>query len=137
MDKRIPVVEEELQVDRRVVETGRVRIGKRIHEDSIDVELPTGHEDVEVRRVAVNRPVDAPVATRQDGDTLIVPVHEEVTVLTRQLVLAEEIHITRRRRTTQATQRVTLRREQVSVEREPAPGSTAGAHAPAPGQPPE
>ena len=137
MDKRIPVVEEELQVDRRVVETGRVRVAKRIHEDTVDVELPSEHEDVEVRRVAVNRPVDAPVATRQDGDTLIVPVHEEVTVLTRQLVLAEEIHITRRRRTTQATQRVTLRREQVSVEREPAPDSTAGAHAPAPGQPPE
>lgn len=128
MHKTIPVVEEQAEVGKRVVETGRVHISKRVTERVEEVELPSISEHVDVRRVAVNRPVDAPVATRQEGDTLIVPVHEEV--ITRQLVLVEEIHITRRETGSHSTQQVALRREEVSVERSAPAG--AGADRPTP-----
>ena len=78
--------------------------------------------DVDIERVTVNRVVDRPVATRTEGDVTIVPVHEEVLVVTRQLVLREELRI-RLRSTMQAQppQRMTLRREEIEIRRTPAP----------------
>ena len=78
-------------------------------------------ETVEVDRVAVGRYVDGPEAPRQEGDTLVVPVFEEVLVVEKRLVLKEEIRITRRRVSeTAAPQRVTLRSEEIVVERDAA-----------------
>jgi uncharacterized protein (TIGR02271 family) len=115
VEKRIPVVEEQLEVDKRVVESGRVRIGKTVDEHIDEVDVPLRKDEVDIRRVAVNRVVDTPTQTRQEGDTLIVPVHEEVLV--RQLVLTEELHITRRTHEVHDSRQVALRRERVSIER--------------------
>lgn len=119
MEKRIPVVEEYVEVDKRIVETGRVRIGKTVEERVEDIDLPLQQDEVDIQRIAVNRVVDAPVQSRQEGDTLIVPVHEEVLV--RQLVLTEELHITKRTRQIHEPEQVVLRRERVSVEHTPTP----------------
>jgi hypothetical protein len=54
-------------------------------------------EAVNVERVPVNRFIEQPVETRQEGDVTIVPVMEEVLVVQRRLMLKEEIRITRRR----------------------------------------
>jgi hypothetical protein len=54
-------------------------------------------EAVNVERVPVNRFIDEPAETRQEGDVTIVPVMEEVLVVQRRLMLKEEIRITRRR----------------------------------------
>jgi uncharacterized protein (TIGR02271 family) len=120
MEKRIPVVEEQLAVDKRVVDTGKVRIGKTVDERVAEVDLPLHQDEIDIRRVAVNRVVDTPAQTRQEGDTLIVPVHEEVLV--RQLVLTEELQITKRTHRIDEPQQVVLRRERVSIERTAAPG---------------
>ena len=68
--------------------------------------------------VPVNRVVDGPVVPRQEGDTLILSVLEEVLVVERRLVLKEEVRVVRTRVTEPATQRVTLRREEIVVERD-------------------
>jgi uncharacterized protein (TIGR02271 family) len=113
----IPVAEERLAWQKRTVETGRLRITKRVstHVEEIDDSLR--QEAIEIERVAVNRPVDGPVPIRQEGDTLIVPVLEERVVVEKQLVLKEELHITKRRIESRQPRQVTLRREEVSVER--------------------
>lgn len=115
----VPVVAEALEVGRRVTETGTVRLRKRVHSRDEDVAGQSlTRETVRVERVAINRVVDAPVALREEGDTIIVPVHEEVLVVERRLVLREEVHIVRQRTSEPvAPQRVTLRREEVEVER--------------------
>jgi stress response protein YsnF len=51
------------------------------------------------------------------GNTLIVPVLEEVLVVQKRIRLREEIHITRHRRETHAPQSVTVRTERVEVKR--------------------
>lgn len=117
MDKRIPIVEEQLHVHTRVVDTGGVRIRKHVDEHIDPIELSLRSEEVDVRRVPVDRIVDSPVPTREEGDTLIIPVHEEQLV--RQWVLVEELHVTRRATQTRATGDVALRRESVSIERVP------------------
>jgi uncharacterized protein (TIGR02271 family) len=123
-DLVIPVAQEELIVGKRQVETGRVRITKRIHTHEERVDEPLYKQEVEVTRVPVNQIVASPPQPRQDGDTMIVPVFEEVLVVEKRLRLKEELHIRQRRVTTHQPQRVVLRSEEVQVERVAAPAAT-------------
>jgi len=113
----IPVVEEILDVRPRRVETGRVRITKIVHEREEEVNAPRVREEVTIERVTLNRMVDAPVSMRQEGDTFIIPLLEEVVVMEKRLIVKEELRITKRRIEEPASQRVMLRREEVVVER--------------------
>lgn len=123
-DLVLPVVQEELAVGKRAVDTGivHVRTVATTHEETVS--MPLEREEVLVERVAIGRPVDEPAQMRQEGDVTIVPVHEEVIVVQRQLVLKEELHIRRRLATVESTQQVQLRRQDVHVDREPAGGAS-------------
>ena len=122
-DLVLPVVQEELDIGKRMVDTGVVRVRTVTSTHDEVVEMPLEREEVLVERVAIGRAVDAPVEMRQEGDVTIVPVHEEVIVVHRQLVLKEELHIRRRVATVQTSQPVLLRRQDVHVERGPAGGA--------------
>jgi len=113
----VPVVAETLDVERRNVTTGSVRITKRVSEREMVVDEPLLRERVDVHRVAINRVVDVPPQVRQDGDTTIVPVLEEVLVVTKRLVLKEELHLRRVRHEVRAQQSFALKREHAVVER--------------------
>jgi uncharacterized protein (TIGR02271 family) len=114
----IPVIHEELEVGKRTVDTGiGVRIHKSAREEEQTVDLPLIHEEVNVERVRVDRAVDAPVPVRHVGDTIIVPVIEEVLVVQKQLRLVEELHIHKTRVETRQPQKVVLRKEEATVER--------------------
>ena len=113
----IPVVTEELVVGRQAVETGRVRVTKVVHEEQETVDQPTVTEEVVVERVPVNPFVEAAPAPRQEGDTLVLPVLEEVVVVQRKLLLKEEVRVTKRRTESRQPQTVNLRREEVKIER--------------------
>lgn len=116
---RFPVTQEALQVDTRLVDTGRgVRLRKSVSEQEETVDLPLLRDELTIEHVAVGQIVaDAPPHTRYEGDTLVVPVLEEVLVVQKQLLLKEEVRITRLRRPVHAPQSVTLKSEQVTVER--------------------
>jgi uncharacterized protein (TIGR02271 family) len=115
----VPVLAEELEVQTRVVETGKVRLTKVVHEREAHVDEPLWREEVEVTRVPIQRVVDAPIPVREEHGTLIVPVLEEVLVVEKRLMLKEEIHIRTHRVETHQPQRITLRSEDVQVERVP------------------
>jgi uncharacterized protein (TIGR02271 family) len=125
----IPLVEEKIHVARRTEETGRIRVTKTVNEREEVVDAPIAVEEVEVTRVPVNRMVDAPPPVRHEGDTMILPVLEEVTVVRKQLFIKEEVHIKRKRVESSRTESVRLRSEEVNVERvaprgRQGPGST-------------
>ncbi|MHB0857335.1 MAG: YsnF/AvaK domain-containing protein [Anaerolineae bacterium] len=113
----IPVVSEQLKVGRRTTETGRVRLTKLVHEEEQVIDEPIVRDEVVVERVPANRPLKQPMETHYDGDTLVIPVLEEVLIVRKQLMLKEEIHIVKRRTTTSEPQRVAVRQEQVRVEK--------------------
>lgn len=121
----IPVVEEELEVSRREVETGRVRVTKKVHERQQVVDEPSWAEEVTVERVPVGEIIDAPPPVRYEGDTMIVPVLEEELLVVKRLVLKEVLRITRRRHERREPLEVTLRAEEATVERV-APEEDAG-----------
>ncbi len=113
----IPVVEETLDVQKREVEIGRVRVTKKVHEREEIVDEPLMEEEVSVTRVDINRFVEGPVAVRHEGDTMVIPLLEEVLVTEKRLMLKAELHITKRQFETHKPQTVTLRTEEAIVER--------------------
>jgi uncharacterized protein (TIGR02271 family) len=114
----IPVIHEEAEVGIRTVETGAgVRVQKRSREEEQVVDVPLIHEQVAVERVPIDRDVDAPVAVRHVGDTIIVPVMQEVLVVRKQLRLVEELHIRKTRTERRDPRTIVLRKEDATVER--------------------
>lgn len=117
-DDVIPVVEERAVIRKRKRITGAVRARTVVHEREEVLDLPVEHEEVVVERVAKDRLLEAPETVRQEGDTTVIPVHEEVLVIEKRLKLVGEVRITRRRSTRQETHRVVLRCQEVEVERD-------------------
>lgn len=114
----IPVIEETLHLDKRVIKTGGVRITKTLHEWIETVDEPLLKEEVTIERRPVERLLDGDEpAARYEGETLVISVVEEVLTVQKRRLLREEVRITRRARQTRQPQEVTLRREQVTVER--------------------
>jgi stress response protein YsnF len=122
----IPVVEETVTIDKRQRVKAVVRAKTETHEDVVVVDEPTLSEQVEVERVAIGRFIDAPVPVRQEGDTTIIPVFEEVVVVEKRLKLVEEVRLTKRQTTKHQPQTITLRRQEAVVER--LPGSASDPH---------
>ncbi|RDI57947.1 YsnF/AvaK domain-containing protein [Microvirga subterranea] len=116
-DSVLPLVEETLRVDvhERVSARVRVRTATDVVQELARADLRS--ETVDITRVPVDRPVDAPPEIRTEGDVVIVPVVEEVLVVEKRLVLREELHIRRSVTTEHVEMPVNLRRQQAVVER--------------------
>jgi stress response protein YsnF len=115
----VPLVEERAVVRKRKRLTGGVRVRTVVHEDEQVIDETLRAEQVEVKRVPLDdRWVAAPVPVRQEGDTTIVTLHEEVVVVETRLRATEEVHLIRRQAATRSARKhVTLRREEAVVER--------------------
>ena len=116
----IPLAEESLTVGKREIETGRVRFRTEVTERTETVDQPLLRTEVSTRRVEVNRFVDTLPAVRYEGDTMIVPIWEEVLVVEKRLRVKEEVYITQVQTEHHAPQTVTLRSETLVEERLPA-----------------
>ncbi|NVO33553.1 DUF2382 domain-containing protein, partial [Hymenobacter lapidiphilus] len=79
----LPVIEEQVLVEREVVESGRLQIRKTVQQIEQPVQVTLQHDEVQIEHVPINQYVadDAPLpGSRQEGDVLIVPVLREVVV---------------------------------------------------------
>jgi stress response protein YsnF len=70
-----------------------------------------------VIRVPIDREIDTVPEVRTDGEVTIIPVVEERVVLTKRLILREEIHVRRHRSVETVQVPVSLRRQEVVVTR--------------------
>ena len=113
----ISAICEKLSVEKRLVETGAIRVRKLIHEDHTTVDVPLTAEIAHINRVKMGTVVTGPVPVRYEGLVTIVPVVEERLVTYTELVLVEEIHITRHRTEQLTRQEATTRREEIVIER--------------------
>lgn len=114
-EKVIPVIEENLQVEKKVVEEKKLQLTKKVNTEEVTVNIPVIVEKVRVERVPVNKPVDSAPETRQEGDTTIIPVVKEVLVVEKRLMLVEEIHITKERTETESSQKEVIRKEEIVI----------------------
>ena len=112
----IPLGREELRIDRRLVDRGGVRVQVRVEEHDETVDALLSEQSVEIERVAINREIDATPATRQEGDTFIIPIIEEILVVERRLLLKEEVRIRRIERQHVSHETGRVRREVAEIE---------------------
>jgi stress response protein YsnF len=113
----LPVIAEKAIVQKHRRITGRVRVSKTVHEREEVVGDPLLRRTVHVERVPINRVVEGEIPVRYDGDTMIIPVLEEVLVVEKRLMLKEELHITQHQDEIHQPQRIVLRSEDITVER--------------------
>ena len=121
----IPLHVEELEISRRRVETGRVRVETVTQERDHRIDEALTHHRVEIEHVPVGRYVDVVPAVREEAGVTIMPVVEEVLVVERKLLLREEVHIRRVETTEHHVETVKLREQQAVITRTPA-GERAG-----------
>ena len=108
--------EEVLEPSKHSVEAGLIAIHKRVETIPAEVDVEVGRDEIKVERVPLNTPVDAVPSVRHEGDTMIIPVVEEVLVTEKRLMLREEIRVTRQQRFETVNIRDTVRREVIEVE---------------------
>jgi len=118
----MPVLEEELDVDVREQSTGRVRISTRTETAEHLVEETLSSTTANVTRVPMDRvmePGEPLPDIRTEAGVTIVPVLEERLFVEKRLVLVEEIRIERHEENEQVALPVSLRRQEVDIERLP------------------
>ena len=119
-DKGEPAIQllaEDVTVSRRSVagDTIRVETVTRTRDHHIDEDL--SHVRVEVERIPIGRIVAAVPPVRNEGDTIILSVVEEVIVTEHRLILKEEVHIRRVHVAERHTETVVLREQNVEIRR--------------------
>lgn len=117
---RVPVIEEGLHVGKRLTDTGKgVRLHKTVSEEAWRIDETLMQHVPDMTRVPIGQWISSeslPVQ-RQEGQTLIIPVLEEVLVVEKRIRLKEEIRITVKTVAHPASEHVVLRKEQVHAER--------------------
>ena len=112
----IPLLTEDVSVELRKVERNvRVEVRTVSHDHLVDEAL--AQERVEIERIPIGRSIDAHPPVREEGDTTIVSVVEEVLFIERRLMLKEEIHLRRLKTTERHSEMITLRDQQVIIDR--------------------
>jgi uncharacterized protein (TIGR02271 family) len=116
-EARIPIVEEEVRVGKRDVETGRVRVHTVVDEEKLNLTELLERDVVEIERVTINREVAQAPLPFEEGDVLVIPVIEERLVVEKRLVVVEEVRIRRRKENAPADIPVTRRVMHAEIER--------------------
>jgi uncharacterized protein (TIGR02271 family) len=116
----VPLHAEEVSVGKRRVVTGQVKVATVTRQQEQLVEELLEHDHVEIERIAVGKEVDAAPPVREDGDTLIIPIIEEVVIVERRLMLKEEVRVRRIRETQRYQERVVVRKQEAVITRLPA-----------------
>ena len=113
----IPVVQEQVTVGKETIETAKVQVKTNVREEEATVNIPVVSEQYEIHRVPVDKVFTIPPPVRYEGDTLIVPVIEEVVVVEKRYKVVEEVHLVKHSTQTPYMQQITLLKEEVKVER--------------------
>ncbi len=133
-DHRVPLYEEELVARTVAVQTGELRIRKRVVTETRTIEVPIRREEVIVERVTVPHPQSITTEeTETTGDSRLepdetvtelgadqditrIPVREEQIVLQKRVIVREYVTVTKR--IVEQTKQVsgTIRREEPRVQ---------------------
>ena len=119
-DAVIELVEETARIEKRLVETGRVRVSTRTETTEQVLRETLRADAVGVTRVPIGRVIaegETAPQVRDVGGVTIIPVLEEVLVVEKRLVLKEEVHIRRTSSGEDVEVPITLRRQSAVVER--------------------
>jgi uncharacterized protein (TIGR02271 family) len=91
-------------------------VHRRVLEHEEEIDMPLMREHVQVRRVLLDREVEGPLPIRREGETIVIPVVEEVLIVSRRYRLKEEVYVTKTTREERHQERVRVRRQEADIE---------------------
>lgn len=112
----IPVVEEELQVGKREVERGRVRVRRFVVETPVEEQIALRDEEVRVERRSVDRAAGDIGADAFQEQTIELTETDEEAVIGKTARVKEEVVVRKDVGTRTETVRDTVRRTEVEVD---------------------
>lgn len=116
-EQSIPVVEEKMEVGKRDVETGSVRVRSRIIERPVEEKLRLREEHVNVDRKKVDRAAtDADLKNFKEGETEITE-HAERPVVNKEARVVEEVNLNKETKERSQTVRDSVRKQDVDVKK--------------------
>lgn len=121
----IPVVEEELQVGKRAVQRGGVRVYQRVVETPVQESIGLREEHVTVERHAVDQPATAADLESLKEGTIEVREMAEEAVVSKTARVVEEVVLGKEVSEKEATISDTVRRTDVEVEKIDTPTRTS------------
>lgn len=115
-ENTIRLREEQMDVSKHQVETGKAIIHKRVVEDTKTIEVPVRHEEIVIERTTLSGN-DVNGADFKD-ETITIPVMEEQVEVTKHPVMTGEIHISKRDVENVEQVSASLRREELEVQQD-------------------
>ena len=115
-DVTLPVIEEQLQVGKREVQSGGVRVHRRVTEKPVEETVTLREEEVNVERRPANREVSQADMAAMRGGTIEVTEMAEQAVVAKQARVVGEVVISKDVAEREETVRDTVRRTDVEVE---------------------
>lgn len=111
----IELKEEKLNVEKRPVETGEVRVRKEVHTENKSIDVPVQHEEIVIERTPAHG--RATGDTIREGEEIRIPVREEKVNVTKDSVVTEEVKVGKR--VVQDVEHVSgnVRKEEIRVEK--------------------
>jgi uncharacterized protein (TIGR02271 family) len=110
----VKAVEEQLNVQKRPVQSGEVKVHKEVHTEHKTIDVPVAREEVVVERM----PSSGRTASTSDlkSQEIRVPIREEEVRVEKTPVVKEEVRVSKRQ--VQGTEKVSenLRKEEIKVD---------------------
>ncbi|HLJ13823.1 MAG TPA: DUF2382 domain-containing protein [Bryobacteraceae bacterium] len=116
-EKSIPVVEEELQVGKRAVQRGGVRIYSRVIDRPVEEQVTLREEHINVERRPVDRPISAADTAELRDQTIEVTETAEEPVVSKRARVVEEVSIGKETTERTETIRDNVKSTDVKVEK--------------------
>jgi uncharacterized protein (TIGR02271 family) len=113
----VPIIAEEAEIHTRQREGTAVRIQRKATSREEMLRIPITHEEVDVQRIPIGASVDGPIEPWRDGDTLVIPIMEQVPVVHMQWMVREEIRVTRHTTRREHQEKVRLQRQEAVIDR--------------------
>jgi len=119
MEERvIPIIEEQLRIDKKIIEKARYTFDKEVAEEQVELNIPLNQEHITIEKREINQYVEtAPPAVRYEGDTMIISVLREEAVIVKKLMLVEELHVTRHSSEEMHSSTHTVRKEKIIINK--------------------
>lgn len=114
---RVPVVEEQLEIGKRTVRQGGIRVQTQIVERPVEEQVTLRDETVHVDRRRVNRPATDADFAAMDNQSFEVRETDEEAIVNKRARVTEEVRISKEAEERTETVRGTERRTDVDVEK--------------------
>jgi stress response protein YsnF len=116
-DTTIPRIKEDLEVGKRSVETGGVRVRSRIVERPVEEHIRLREEHVDIERTAVNRPVSGDEFSNFQEGEIELTERAEVPVVNKEARVVEEVRVSKNVEQHDETIRDTVRETEVDIDK--------------------